>query len=192
MPFELPALPYHRDALSPVLSTETLDYHYGKHHQGYVNKLNTLVADTEYADQTLEGLIRTTEGAVFNNASQIWNHSFYWNCLSPDGGGEPEARLAASLEHRFESVAAFREAFNQSAIRNFGSGWTWLVQGEDGNLEITNTNNAGNPVRQGLTPLFTVDVWEHAYYIDYRNSRTTYLEKIWDIVNWDFIAANLS
>ncbi len=190
MTHELPALPYDRDALAPVISAETLDYHYGKHHQTYVTNLNNLIPGTEYENSSLEDIIRSADGGVFNNAAQVWNHTFYWNCLSPNGGGEPGGALADAIKARFESVDAFRQAFNQAAATNFGSGWTWLVKTADGGVDIHNTSNAGNPLRDGLTPLMTVDVWEHAYYIDYRNARPKYLEEIWKIINWDFIAGN--
>ena len=190
MTHELPALPYDRDALAPTISAETLDYHYGKHHQTYVTNLNNLVPGTEYENASLEEIIKSAEGGIFNNAAQVWNHTFYWNCLSPNGGGTPAGSLAAAIDARFGSFDAFREAFNQSAATNFGSGWTWLVKTADGGVDIVNTSNAANPMRDNLTPLLTIDVWEHAYYIDYRNARPKYLEEIWNIVNWDFVATN--
>ena len=190
MTHELPALPYDRDALAPTISAETLDYHYGKHHQTYVTNLNNLVPGTEYENSSLEDIIKSADGGIFNNAAQVWNHTFYWNCLSPNGGGAPGGALAAAIDARFGSFDAFREAFNQSAATNFGSGWTWLVKTADGGVDIVNTSNAANPMRDDLTPLMTIDVWEHAYYIDYRNARPKYLEEIWSIVNWDFVAAN--
>ena len=190
MTHELPALPYDRDALAPTISAETLDYHYGKHHQTYVTNLNNLVPGTEYENASLEEIIKSAEGGIFNNAAQVWNHTFYWNCLSPNGGGTPAGSLAAAIDARFGSFDAFREAFNQSAATNFGSGWTWLVKTADGGVDIVNTSNAANPMTDGLTPLLTIDVWEHAYYIDYRNARPKYLEEIWNIVNRDFVAAN--
>ena len=190
MTHELPALPYDRDALAPTISAETLDYHYGKHHQTYVTNLNNLVPGTESDNASLEEIIKSAEGGIFNNAAQVWNHTFYWNCLSPNGGGTPAGSLAAAIDARFGSFDAFREAFNQSAATNFGSGWTWLVKTADGGVDIVNTSNAANPMRDNLTPLLTIDVWEHAYYIDYRNARPKYLEEIWNIVNWDFVAAN--
>jgi Fe-Mn family superoxide dismutase len=187
---ELPALPYERDALAPVISAETLDYHYGKHHQTYVTNLNNLVPGTEYENSTLEEIIRAADGGIFNNAAQVWNHTFYWNCLSPNGGGEPSGPLADEITKRFGSFDAFRDVFSKSAATNFGSGWTWLVKNADGELDVVNTSNAGNPMTDGLTPLLTIDVWEHAYYIDYRNARPQYLDEIWKIINWDFVAAN--
>jgi len=190
MTHELPALPYDRDALAPVISAETLDYHYGKHHQAYVTNLNNLIPGTEYENSSLEEIIQSADGGIFNNAAQVWNHTFYWNCLSPEGGGEPGGPLADAIATRFGSFDAFREAFTKSAATNFGSGWTWLVKTSDGELDIINTSNAINPMTDAMTPLMTIDVWEHAYYIDYRNARPKYLDEIWQIINWDFIAAN--
>ena len=190
MTHELPVLPYDRDALAPVISAETLDYHYGKHHQTYVTNLNNLIPGTEFESSSLEDIIRSAEGGIFNNAAQVWNHTFYWNCLSPKGGGEPSGSLADAIASRFGSFDAFRDAFNKSATTNFGSGWTWLVKSADGKLDIVNTSNAANPMTDGLIPIMTVDVWEHAYYIDYRNARPQYLDEIWKIINWKFIAAN--
>jgi Fe-Mn family superoxide dismutase len=190
MAYELPALPYAADALEPVISSETIDYHYGKHHQAYVTNLNNLVTGTEFDGASLEDIIRKADGAIFNNGAQVWNHTFYWNGLSPDGGGEPGGELAAAIDQAFGSFEAFKDAFNKSAVGNFGSGWTWLVREADGSLAIVNTSNAANPMRDGQTPLLTIDVWEHAYYIDYRNARPKYLEEIWNLVNWDFVAAN--
>ena len=190
MSFELTALPYDRDALAPIISAETIDYHYGKHHQAYVTNLNKLLPGTEYENSSLEDIIRTADGGIFNNAAQMWNHTFYWNCLTPDGRGEPGAALDEAIKNRFGSFNTFLEAFNQSATTNFGSGWTWLVKTTDGGIDIVNTSNAGNPLRENLTPLMTIDVWEHAYYIDYRNERAKYLDKIWKIINWQFVAAN--
>ena len=190
MAHELPALPYEKNALEPVISAETIDFHYGKHHQTYVNNLNNLVPGTEFEKASLEDIIKTAEGGIFNNGAQVWNHSFYWNCLSPNGGGEPSGALAEAINEAFGSFASFQEAFSKSAATNFGSGWTWLVKNADGSVEIVNTSNAGNPMRDGKKPLLTVDVWEHAYYIDYRNARPKYLEAIWKIVNWNFAAQN--
>jgi Fe-Mn family superoxide dismutase len=191
MAHELPALPYERDALAPVISAETLDYHYGKHHQTYVTNLNNLVPGTAYENSSLEEIIKSADGGIFNNAAQVWNHTFYWNCLSPNGGGEPTGALADAINDRFGSFDAFVGEFSKSAATNFGSGWTWLVKKADGGVDIVNTSNAGNPMTEGLTPLLTIDVWEHAYYIDYRNARPQYLGEIWKIINWDFVAANL-
>jgi Fe-Mn family superoxide dismutase len=178
--------------LSPVLSVETIEHHHGKHHQAYVNNLNNLVTGTEFAGMSLEEIVRRASGGVFNNAAQVWNHTFYWNGLKPGGGGEPTGALADAIARAFGSFEAFQKRFVQSATGNFGSGWTWLVRGKDGGLSIVNTSNAATPLTEGLTPLWTVDVWEHAYYIDYRNARPKYLEEIWRIANWAFVAGNLS
>ena len=186
----LPPLPFAKDALEPVISTETIDFHYGKHHQAYVTNLNNLVPGTDFEDASLEEIVLKGEGGIFNNAAQVWNHTFYWNGLSPAGGGEPSGDLAAAIDQAFGSFAAFRDAFIKSAVGNFGSGWTWLVKQPDGSVAIVNTSNAANPLRDGLTPLLTIDVWEHAYYIDYRNARPKYLDEIWKLVNWDFVASN--
>lgn len=191
MAHELPKLPYAMDALTPVISKETLEYHYGKHHQAYVNNLNNLIKGTEFEKATLEEIIKDAAGGIFNNGAQVYNHTFYWNCLNPKGGGEPSGKLAEAIKKDFGSFAEFKKLFNNAAATNFGSGWTWLVKDKDGKLKIENTSNAGNPLREGKKPLLTVDVWEHAYYIDYRNARPTYLEKIWDIINWAFISKNL-
>jgi Fe-Mn family superoxide dismutase len=190
MAHELPALPYEKNALEPVISAETNEYHYGKHHQTYVNNLNNLIPGTEFEAMSLEDIVTKSSGGIFNNAAQVWNHSFYWNCLSPNGGGEPSGALAEAINAKFGSFDAFKEAFSKSAATNFGSGWTWLVKTADGGVDIHNTSNAGNPLTEGLTPLMTVDVWEHAYYVDYRNARPKYLEAIWGKINWDFVASN--
>ncbi len=190
MKHELPALPYALDALAPTLSQETLEYHYGKHHQTYVTNLNNLIPGTEFEAMSLEDIIMKSSGGVFNNAAQVWNHTFYWNCLSPNGGGAPTGALAAAIDAKFGSFEEFKKQFNQSGATNFGSGWTWLVKNADGSLEIFNTSNAGTPMTSGKQALLTLDVWEHAYYIDYRNARPKYLETMWQIVNWDFVAAN--
>lgn len=193
MAFELPALPYARDALLPHISPETIDYHYGKHHQAYVTNLNKMIEGTEFADKSLEDIIKSSEGGVFNNAAQIWNHTFYWNSLSPNGGGAPEGALAEAINAAFGSFDEFKQKFTASALGNFGSGWTWLVSNADGKLEIVNTSNALTPLTdEGVTPLLTVDVWEHAYYVDYRNARPEYLNHFWDLVNWEFAASNLT
>lgn len=191
MSFELPALPYAKDALAPTISEETIDFHYGKHHNSYVVNLNKLTAGTEYENKSLEEVIKSAEGGIFNNAAQIWNHTFYWNCLSPNQTAPSDA-LAAAISETFGSIDAFKAKLSTSAATNFGSGWTWLVKNKNGELEIVNTSNAACPLTDGQTPLFTIDVWEHAYYIDYRNARPQYLEAIWSIVNWDFISANFS
>ncbi len=193
MAFELPALPFAKDALLPHISPETLDYHHGKHHNAYVVKLNSLVEGTEFAGKSLEDIIRTSQGPVFNNAAQIWNHTFYWNCLSPNGGGEPTGALAAAITAQWGSFAAFQTAFNDKAVNNFGSSWTWLVKKADGSLDIVNTSNAGTPLTDSsVTPLMTVDLWEHAHYIDFRNARPTYLNAFWALINWEFAAKNFA
>lgn len=191
MAFTLPPLPYAMDALAPTISKETLEYHYGKHHQAYVTNLNNLIAGTEFESASLEDIIKKSSGGVFNNAAQVWNHTFYWNSMSPNGGGEPTGALLDAINAKWGGVAAFKEAFNKSAAGNFGSGWTWLVKKPDGSLDIVNTSNAATPLTTDDVPLFTCDVWEHAYYIDYRNARPKYLESFWNLVNWDFAASNL-
>ena len=191
MAFTLPPLPYAMDALAPHISPETLEFHYGKHHQAYVTNLNKAVEGTELASLSLEDVIRKSSGGVFNNAAQVWNHTFYWNSLSPNGGGEPTGALRQAIEAKWGSVDAFKTAFSASAAGNFGSGWTWLVKKPDGSLDIVNTSNAGTTVNTDDKALLTCDVWEHAYYIDYRNARPKYLENFWNLVNWDFAAANL-
>ncbi|NVK71929.1 MAG: superoxide dismutase [Fe] [Oceanospirillaceae bacterium] len=193
MAFELPALPYAKDALEPHMSVETLEYHYGKHHNTYVTKLNGLVPGTEYENKSLEEIITSAPaGGVFNNAAQIWNHTFFWNSLSPNGGGEPTGALADAINAKWGSFAEFQEAFNDKAVNNFGSSWTWLVKNADGSLDIVNTSNAGTPMTDGQTAIITVDLWEHAYYIDYRNVRPDYLKGFWALANWDFAAANFA
>lgn len=192
MAVELLPLPYERNGLVPHISAETLDYHYGKHHQAYVTNLNSLIKGTEFESMSLEDIIRRSSGAIFNNAAQIWNHSFYWNSMSPRGGGEPRGKLADAIAHAFGSFAQFKEAFAKSAAGNFGSGWTWLVQRPDGTLAIVNTSNAATPLTSEDRPLLVVDVWEHAYYIDYRNLRPKYLEAFWQLVHWEFAGDNLA
>ena len=192
MSFELPPLPYEKDALEPHISKETIEFHYGKHHQTYVTNLNNLVAGTENEGKTLEDIIANSSGGLFNNAAQIWNHTFYWNCLSPNGGGEPTGALADAINSTFGSFAEFQTAFNDKAVNNFGSSWTWLVKNSDDSLEIVNTSNAGTPMTAGQTAILTVDLWEHAYYIDFRNARPAYLGAFWKLVNWEFAAANLA
>ena len=185
MSIELPALPYARDALAPRISEETIDYHYGKHHQAYVTNLNKMIEGTAHADQSLEEIIRSSEGGVFNNAAQIWNHTFYWNSLTPNSSA-PTGELASAIDATFGSFDEFKAKFTASAAGNFGSGWTWLVKNASGALEIVNTGNAGTPITEaGITPLLTVDVWEHAYYVDYRNARPEYLKNFWELANWE-------
>ncbi len=191
MAFELPPLPYPKNALEPHISEETLEYHYGKHHNTYVVNLNNLIAGTEFENQSLEDIIKNSDGGIFNNAAQVWNHTFYWNCLSPNGGGEPDGALADAINAKFGSFEQFKKDFSAACVTNFGSGWTWLVKNASGELEIVKTSNAGCPLTAGQTPLLTCDVWEHAYYIDYRNARPSYVEAFWNLVNWDFVASNL-
>ena len=193
MTHELPALPYAIDALAPTISQETLEFHHGKHHATYVTKLNGLIPGTEFENSSLEEIIKKSSGPIFNNAAQIWNHTFYWNSLSPNGGGAPTGALADAINAKWGSFADFKAAFNDKAVNNFGSSWTWLVKNADGSLDIVNTSNAGTPLtNSNLTPLLTVDLWEHAYYIDYRNVRPKYLEGFWALANWDFAAANFA
>lgn len=192
MSHTLPELPYPRSALAPHISEETLDYHYGKHHQTYVTNLNGLIPGTEFENMSLEDIIKKSSGGIFNNAAQVWNHTFYWNSLSPRGGGEPSGPLADAINQAFGSFDAFKEAFTKTAVTTFGSGWAWLVKKADGSLAVVSTSNAGCPLTDGDTPLLTCDVWEHAYYIDYRNARPKYLEVFWGLVNWDFAAKNFS
>ena len=191
MAFELPPLPYDKSALEPHISAETLEYHYGKHHQTYVNNLNNLIQGTEFENMGLEDIIKKSSGGVFNNAAQVWNHTFYWNCMSPSGGGAPSGAIGDAINGAFGSFDSFKEQFSKSAVGNFGSGWTWLVKNADGGLELLNTSNAGTPMTEGKTALLTCDVWEHAYYVDYRNARPKYVENFWNLVNWDFVASNL-
>ncbi len=193
MAHELPALPYAIDALEPVISQETLEFHHGKHHNTYVTNLNNLIPGTEFESASLEDIIMKSSGGIFNNAAQIWNHTFYWNCMrSPGDDNAPSGALLDAINSAFGSFDEFKKQFATSGATNFGSGWTWLVQNEDGGLEIFNTSNAGTPMTSGKKALLTVDVWEHAYYIDYRNARPTYLDAFWKVVNWDFVAGNMS
>jgi Fe-Mn family superoxide dismutase len=191
MTFELPPLPYAKNALEPYISEETLDYHWGKHHQTYVTNLNNLVPGTPFDGKTLEEIILKSSGPIFNNAAQVWNHTFYWHCMTPKGGGEPTGKLAEAINKDFGSFAQFKEQFTKASVGTFGSGWGWLVKKPDGHLEIVSTGNAGNPMTDGKTPLLTCDVWEHAYYIDYRNLRPKYVEAFWSLVNWEFVSKNL-
>lgn len=191
MTHQLPPLPYAMDALEPHISKETLEFHYGKHHKTYVDKLNGLIPGTEFENMSLEDTIKKSSGGMFNNAAQIWNHSFYWNCLSPQGSSEPTGALADAINKTFGSFEAFKEQFTTAAINTFGAGWAWLVKNADGSLEIISTSNAATPMTEGKTAMLTCDVWEHAYYIDYRNSRPNYLEHFWQLVNWEFVASHL-
>ena len=194
MSIELPQLPYAMDALEPHISKETLEFHYGKHHNAYVVNLNNFIAaDDSLASKSLEEIVKSSFGGVFNNAAQVWNHTFYWNSLAPNAGGEPSGALGDAIINAFGSFEEFKEKFTASAVGNFGSGWTWLVKNSAGDLEIVNTSNADTVITQaGVTPLFTCDVWEHAYYVDYRNARPVYLKHFWELVNWEFAAANFS
>lgn len=187
----LPPLPYAKDALVPYISAETLEYHYGKHHQTYVDNLNKLIAGTEFERASLEQIVQKAQGPLFNNAAQVWNHTFYWNGLKPKGGGEPSGKLAEAINKAFGSFANFKQQFTQAAVGLFGSGWAWLVKKKDGGLAIVQTGNAGNPMTNGDAPLLTCDVWEHAYYIDCRNARAKYVENFWNLVNWESAAKNL-
>ena len=191
MAIELPALPYDRTALEPHISGETIDFHYGKHHKTYVDNLNKLIEGTEFADLSLEEIIKKSSGGMFNNAAQVWNHTFYWNGLKPNGGGAPTGKLAELINAAFGDFEKFKEEFTKNAIGTFGSGWGWLVQRPDGSLGLASTSNAATPLTGDDTPLLTIDVWEHAYYIDYRNARPKYVESFWALVNWDFVASNL-
>lgn len=191
MKHELPELPFAQNALEPHISAETLQYHHGKHHAKYVSNLNELISGTELEHRPLEEIVQKASGKVFNNAAQAWNHAFYWNCLSPDGGGEPAGPLAALIDQQLGSLDQLKQQFTDAATSLFGSGWAWLVKDAAGNLAIQQGPNAETPIRDGGTPILTCDVWEHAYYIDYRNARPKYLEEIWKIVNWDFAAGNL-
>jgi superoxide dismutase, Fe-Mn family len=188
----LPELPYEKNALAPHISAETLDYHYGKHHQTYVTNLNNLIKGTEFESLSLEDIVKKSSGGIFNNAAQVWNHTFYWNSLSPQGGGEPSGALADAINKSFGSFEKFKEAFTQTAVTTFGSGWAWLVKNADGSLALVSTSNAATPLTTDQKPLLTADVWEHAYYIDYRNARPKYLEAFWNLVNWDFAAENFA
>jgi Fe-Mn family superoxide dismutase len=192
MAIELPALPYARDALAPHISAETLDYHYGKHHQAYVTNLNNLIKGTENENLDLLSIVKKSQGGVFNNAAQIWNHTFYWNSLSPKGGGEPSGKLAEAIKKSFGGFAQFKEEFSKTAVTTFGSGWAWLVQRADGSLGLVSTSNAATPITGADRPLLTCDVWEHAYYIDYRNARPKYVEAFWNLANWEFATEQLA
>ena len=191
MEHKLPELPYAKDALAPIISAETMEYHYGKHHATYVDNLNKLMVGTEFANLSLEEIVKNSSGGLFNNAAQVWNHTFYWNCLSPKGGGDPTGSVADALVKSFGSVGTFKEKFAATAVGTFGSGWAWLVRNTDGSLGIESSSNAGTPITAGRKPLLTCDVWEHAYYIDYRNARAGYVDKFWQRVNWVFVAENL-
>jgi len=187
MKYEQPQLPYNREALEPVISAETIDYHYGKHEKAYIDNLNRLIKDTEFEDMSLEEVIAHSKGALFNNASQAWNHIFYFFTFAPDGSHEPGGDLRKAIDREFGSFENFKKAFVDAGVGLFGSGWVWLSRDEEGKLFITQEQNAGNPITSGLTPLLTFDVWEHAYYLDYQNRRADALAKLWDIVDWDVV-----
>ena len=191
MAHTLPALPFAQDALAPHISAETFEYHYGKHHQAYVTNLNNLIKGTEFENMALEDIIKKSSGGVYNNAAQIWNHTFFWSSLKPNGGGAPTGKLADAINAKWGSFDAFKEAFTKSAVGNFGSSWTWLVKKADGTVDIVNTGAAGTPLTTGDTALLTIDLWEHAYYIDYRNARPKFVETFLNhLANWDFAAKN--
>lgn len=191
MAIELPPLPYDRTALEPHMSAETLDYHHGKHHKAYVDNLNKMIVGTEYAEMPLVDIIRRAQGGMFNNAAQIWNHTFFWNCMKPQGGGEPTGKLLDAINLAFGDFATFKDEFAKTCVGTFGSGWGWLVQRPDGAVALVSTSNANTPLTSDDTPLLTCDVWEHAYYIDYRNARPKFVEAFWNLVNWDFVASNM-
>ena len=192
MEHKLPELPYPKNALDPHISAETLEFHYGKHHKAYVTKLNELIKDTKFQNMTLEETIKQSEGPLFNTAAQTWNHTFFWNCLSPEGGGHPGGKVLDLINKKWTTFDKFKDEFSKSAVANFGSGWTWLVQNGNGDLKILNTSNADNPIKHDLKALLALDVWEHAYYIDYRNARPDFVAAFWKIVNWEFVSKNLS
>lgn len=189
--FELPPLPFDTKALEPVISENTINFHYGKHHQAYVNNLNKLIEGSELASKTLEDIILESNGGIFNNAAQVFNHTFYWNCLTPKSSGKPDSELGTLIDKYFGSFEEFKEIFTQKAATLFGSGWCWLVKTTDDDLEIVQTSNAACPITDDMVPLLTIDVWEHAYYLDYQNARPEYLKNIWKIINWEFVGRNL-
>jgi superoxide dismutase, Fe-Mn family len=191
MEHKLPDLPYPKDALAPYISAETLEFHHDKHHAAYVANLNKLIPGTEFENLPLEEIVKKASGGIFNNAGQIWNHTFFWSCMAPKAGGEPTGTLASEINAAFGSFAQFKEKFSNTAVTTFGSGWAWLVRGADGKLAIESTSNAGCPLTAGKKPLLTCDVWEHAYYIDYRNARPKFVENFWNVVNWSFVAKQL-
>jgi Fe-Mn family superoxide dismutase len=193
MEHTLPALPYAIDALVPHLSAETLEFHYGKHHQTYVTNLNNLIKGTDFENASLEEIVKKSSAGIYNNSAQIWNHTFFWNCMKPNGGGAPTGALATAIDSKWGSFDAFKAAFQASAVGNFGSGWTWLVKKADGSVDIVNMGAAGTPLTTGDTALLTIDVWEHAYYIDYRNARAKFVEVfLASLANWDFASANFN
>ncbi|MGA7980634.1 MAG: superoxide dismutase [Chromatiaceae bacterium] len=190
MKHELPELPYDEGALEPHMSRETLEYHHGKHHAAYVSKLNGLIEGTAFASSSLEDIVKSASGGIFNNGAQAWNHAFFWNCLSPDGGGNPQGELAAAIQRDFGGFATLKQRFFEALTTLFGSGWVWLSKSQDGSLTVEQLSNAGNPMTSGKVPLLTCDMWEHAYYIDYRNEKAKYENAFWSLVNWDFVADN--
>jgi superoxide dismutase, Fe-Mn family len=192
MKFELPELPFPKDSMKGIISEETFDYHHGKHHAAYVNNLNNLVPGTEFENMTLEEVIKKSSGGIFNNAAQIWNHTFFWNSMAPNGGGVPTGQVAEAINKNFGSFDDFKTKFSLAAATLFGAGWAWLAQNKDGSLEILQLSNAGTPLTLDKKPILTLDVWEHAYYIDYRNARPKFVEMFWDIVNWDNVLKQLS
>ena len=192
MEHTLPALPYAMDALAPTISAETLEFHYGKHHKAYVDNLNNLIKGTEFENASLEEIVKKSSGGIFNNAAQVWNHTFYWNSMKPNGGGAPTGALADAINAKWGSFDAFKEAFSKCAVTTFGSGWAWLVKTPSGELDLVSTSNAATPLTTDNKALLTCDVWERAYYIDYRNARPKYVESFWNLVNWDFVAANFA
>jgi Fe-Mn family superoxide dismutase len=190
MTFELPNLPYEKDALEPYISRETLEYHYGKHHKAYLDKLNKLIEGTQFENQSVVDIIQQSEGDIFNNSAQVWNHTFYWHCMSPQKEQQPQGPLLDKLKAEFGSLDEFKKRFAEAAIANFGSGWTWLVKNSNGTLSIVNTDDADTPIRTKANPILTCDVWEHAYYIDYRNARAKYVDAFWNVVNWRYVQEN--
>lgn len=190
MEHKLPPLPYPMDALQPYISQETLEYHYGKHHQTYVTNLNNQIKNTEFENMSLEEIIKKSSGGIFNNAAQVWNHTFYWNCMKPNGGGKPAGKLMDAIVAKWGKFEDFQKAYAQACASNFGSGWTWLIKKPDGTVDIVNTSNAATPLTGSDKPLLTCDVWEHAYYIDYRNARVKYVDEFWNVLNWDFVNSN--
>jgi len=191
MLFELPKLPYELNALEPIISARTLEYHYGKHHLAYVNNLNNLIVNTDYADMTLDEIVMKADGGIFNNAAQVWNHTFYWESFSGDFDKEPDGLLLSKITMNFGSFASFKEQFSKACVTLFGSGWAWLVQKQDGTLEIVQESNAGNPMKKGMKPLLTCDVWEHAYYLDYQNRRPDYVTAYWKLIDWKKVEERL-
>ncbi|MBM3437346.1 MAG: superoxide dismutase [Bacteroidetes bacterium] len=191
MAFELPQLPYALDALEPYISKRTLEFHYGKHHQAYVTNLNNLVTGTEFEKSTLEDIVKKSAGGIFNNGAQVWNHTFYWHCLAPKAGGEPKGTVKDAIEVSFGSFAEFKDKFTKAAATLFGSGWAWLVKKPDGKLEIIQESNAGNPMRNGMKPILTCDVWEHAYYLDKQNRRPDYIADFWNLIDWEAVKGRL-